>query len=365
MFKHTLKIWMPVLMAVAAAGVAAQDAVGTVKSVRGDVRIERGGRALPVRAGDAVQARDRIITAADSGAGIGFVDQSSIAIGPRSDVDLSRYSFNGTTQQGEQQVRVRSGSLASISGKIAKASPEAVQFNAGTVTLGVRGTRFVIEVQPAAQPEAVVHWMAAGQVLRDGTGECVGTGSAPPTPVRSDCLPDRFVLLPDADGKVGRVVLQSANQTVTLSEPYAGAVQGSGPLQLQAQSAADVQSRYGPLLSALPPAARSFQLRFAPGSASQLSGDSLQELDRLRSEAARWPVALDLSVVGHTDTVGTAAQNDRLSLERAQTVRKLLIEAGLPADRVHAYGRGERELLVPTPDETPHALNRRVEVTLH
>ena len=363
--KNTLKNCMVVAMVTVVSMANAQDAVGTVKSVRGDVRIERQGRALLAKAGDAVQPRDRIVTGVDSGAGIGFVDQSSIAVGAKSDVDLTRYSFNGTTHQGEQQVRVRSGSMASISGKIAKASPETVQFNAGTVTLGVRGTRFVIEAQPAAQANVAYYWMAGGQVLRSGTGECVGTSSAPASPVRSDCLPDRFVLLPDADGQVGRIVLQSGSQTITVGEAYAGAVQGSGALEPAVQTAAEVQARYGQLLSTLPPKGKTFQLRFASGSATELSQDSQQELARLKAEVARWPVAADLSVVGHTDTVGSAAQNDKLSLERANTVRKVLVDAGLPAERVYAYGRGERELLVATPDETPNALNRRVEVTLY
>lgn len=363
--KHTLKTWMVLALVTVAGAASAQDAVGTVKSVRGDVRIERQGRTLSARAGDAVQQRDRIVTGADSSAGIGFVDLSSIAVGAKSDVDLTRYSFNGTTHQGEQQVRVRSGSLASISGKVAKASPEAVQFNAGTVTLGVRGTRFVVEVQPAGEANVAYHWMAAGQVIRTGVGGCVGTAAASASAVRSDCLPDRFVLLPDANGQVGRIVLQSGEQTLTVSEAYAGAVQGSGPLQPSVQTAADAQARYAQLLSALPPQAQTFQLRFASGSATQLSQDSLAELARLKATIAAWPVAADLSVVGHTDTVGAAAQNDKLSLERAHTVRKLLMDAGLPAERVQAHGRGERELQVPTPDETPEARNRRVEVTLY
>ena len=365
MMKHVLKIGMVVTLTAVAGVTGAQSVVGTIKSVRGDVRIERQGRALSARSGDAVQQRDRILTGADSSAGIGFVDQSSIAVGAQSDVDLTRYSFNGTTHQGEQQVRVRSGSLASISGKMAKASPEAVQFNAGTVTLGVRGTRFVIEAQRAGEPNVAYYWMASGQTLRTGTGDCVGTSVASSSPVRSDCHPDRFVLLPDADGQVGRIVLQSGAQTLTVSEAYAGAVQGTGALQPAAQSPAQVQSRYGQLLSALPPQGKVFQLRFALGSATELSQDSPHELDRLKNEVASWPVAADLNVVGHTDTVGSAAENDRLSLERANTVRKLLLDAGLPAERVRAFGRGERELLVSTPDETPHALNRRVEVILY
>jgi hypothetical protein len=67
-------------------------------------------------------------------------------------LDLARYAFNSTTHQGELAATVKRGSLAVISGKVAKASPDAVQFNTATVTLGVRGTEFIVDVGDA--PEA-------------------------------------------------------------------------------------------------------------------------------------------------------------------------------------------------------------------
>jgi outer membrane protein OmpA-like peptidoglycan-associated protein len=56
------------------------------------------------------------------------------------------------------------------------------------------------------------------------------------------------------------------------------------------------------------------------------------------------------------------ASNDRLALERAQAVRDMLVQRGLQASFIRAVGRGEREPLVPTPDEQAEPRNRRVEV---
>ena len=50
-----------------------------------------------------------------------------------------------------------------------------------------------------------------------------------------------------------------------------------------------------------------------------------------------------ITVVGHADRLGDAAYNQALSEQRALTVRQLLIEDGIPAERISAYGRGSTE----------------------
>ena len=72
----------------------------------------------------------------------------------------------------------------------------------------------------------------------------------------------------------------------------------------------------------------------------------------------------DVQVTGHTDTLGSGADNDALSLRRAQSIRELLIDRGLKPELVRAAGRGERELLEQTGDGVRNAKNRRVEVTV-
>ncbi|WP_296652469.1 outer membrane protein OmpA [Paraburkholderia sp.] len=56
--------------------------------------------------------------------------------------------------------------------------------------------------------------------------------------------------------------------------------------------------------------------------------------------------ALNLEVVvatGHTDRIGSAAYNDRLSLRRAQAVKAYLVSKGVPADRIYTEGKGKRQ----------------------
>jgi outer membrane protein OmpA-like peptidoglycan-associated protein len=68
-------------------------------------------------------------------------------------------------------------------------------------------------------------------------------------------------------------------------------------------------------------------------------------------------------IEGHTDTVGDTATNQALSERRAAAVRDYLIaKFGVAPGRLVAVGMGETQLLVPTPDQTPNASNRRVQV---
>jgi outer membrane protein OmpA-like peptidoglycan-associated protein len=68
-------------------------------------------------------------------------------------------------------------------------------------------------------------------------------------------------------------------------------------------------------------------------------------------------------IEGHTDTVGTKEENQTLSQARAEKVASYLEqEFGVAADRLQPVGLGEEGLLVPTPDQTAEARNRRVHV---
>lgn len=69
-----------------------------------------------------------------------------------------------------------------------------------------------------------------------------------------------------------------------------------------------------------------------------------------------------VSVVGHTDTAGSASYNYALGGRRAEAVQKMLIENGIPASQIIAVSAGEEDLKVPTPNNTPNAENRRVRV---
>jgi hypothetical protein len=117
---------------------------GHIKVARGQVHIERAGRTLPAVAGAVVEAGDVVVTGADGSVGITFLDNSLLSAGPRSVLAIDRFAFDSTTHQGAFQSSLRKGTLAVVSGKIARQSPGAMTVRTPAALLGVRGTEFVV-----------------------------------------------------------------------------------------------------------------------------------------------------------------------------------------------------------------------------
>jgi len=175
--------------------------------------------------------------------------------------------------------------------------------------------------------------------------------------------PERVILLPDADGQVGQVIVRSATSQQVLDKAYAASeIDAGGNIAARSEDAASVQARYGPLLDARPARPLSFTLYFLSGSAQELTPESMTVLEQLKAAIASRP-APEIAVIGHTDRVGSLETNDALSLKRAQAVKELLQASGIPT-AMEVAGRGEREPLVPTADEIAEAANRRVEIGL-
>ena len=65
----------------------------------------------------------------------------------QSRVELKQFRFNPTTQEGESLTQLHRGTLAIVSGQIAKRSPDAMKVQTPTTILGVRGTRFAVKVE--------------------------------------------------------------------------------------------------------------------------------------------------------------------------------------------------------------------------
>ena len=69
-------------------------------------------------------------------------------------------------------------------------------------------------------------------------------------------------------------------------------------------------------------------------------------------------------VVGHTDSTGSDAINNPLSLQRAESVKNFLEDRGVPASRIETVGRGSREPIASNDTADGQAKNRRVEIFL-
>jgi outer membrane protein OmpA-like peptidoglycan-associated protein len=174
---------------------------------------------------------------------------------------------------------------------------------------------------------------------------------------------DLYVLMPDQEGKSGALTVESGGQQAVLDRPYASArVTEPGRVAAGAVTEQEARQAFGAALEARPARPTSFILHFLEGR-DELTPDSRQLLGRIVDEIARRP-APEIVVIGHTDRVGAVPFNDALSLRRAERVRDELVKVGIAADRIRVEGRGEREPLVPTPDEVAEPRNRRVEINV-
>ena len=120
--------------------------VGQIKNVTGQVTILRNNNQQPAKAGDLVELADVVTTGAHSSVGITLIDNSRLSVGPNSRIEIKQFRYNPTTQEGESVTEIRRGTLAIVSGQIAKRSPDAMTVQTPTTILGVRGTTFAVKV---------------------------------------------------------------------------------------------------------------------------------------------------------------------------------------------------------------------------
>jgi hypothetical protein len=131
------------LAALLAASVSAAE-IGQIKVSNGQVTVERKGESRPGSVGTRLESSDVLKTGPDGSVGITMSDNSLLSAGPNSILSLERFDFDPTSNQGRFDAQLQKGSLAVISGRIAKQSPEAMTVRTPSAVLGVRGTEFVV-----------------------------------------------------------------------------------------------------------------------------------------------------------------------------------------------------------------------------
>jgi hypothetical protein len=129
------------------AGPAEAAEIGQIKNTAGQVFLLRNNNQQPANPGDIVEQADIVITGINSSVGITLIDNSRLSAGPNSRVEFKQFRFNPTTQEGESLTQLHRGTLAIVSGQIAKRSPDAMKVQTPTTILGVRGTKFAVKVE--------------------------------------------------------------------------------------------------------------------------------------------------------------------------------------------------------------------------
>jgi len=128
------------------------------------------------------------------------------------------------------------------------------------------------------------------------------------------------------------------------------------------ESAPEETTPYAPPapVAAAPSVPKSY-LVFFDFNKSDLTADATTIVDQAAKNAGPAKVT-QLTVTGHTDTVGSDAYNMRLSRRRAESVAAELEKDGIASSEIEIVAKGKRDLLVPTKDGVKEPQNRRVQI---
>ncbi|WP_422470267.1 OmpA family protein, partial [Acinetobacter sp. BJFS-203] len=96
---------------------------------------------------------------------------------------------------------------------------------------------------------------------------------------------------------------------------------------------------------------------------AQLKQSHEAELVRLANQLNKYDLN-KLKIVGHTDDVGDATYNQKLSEERAQSVANLFLTRGFKKENIYVIGRGSTQPYVPNTTNENRAINRRVAIVV-
>jgi outer membrane protein OmpA-like peptidoglycan-associated protein len=183
----------------------------------------------------------------------------------------------------------------------------------------------------------------------------LGACASPPRPV------SYAALLESPDGSTGKIVVRGSKGEQLLDKAKTGVpLDGSQPAEPISEE--KLQRDFGAAMAARPLLPERFLLYFDSGGAV-LTAESTALLPKIIDSVTRRP-GVDVSIIGHTDTLGRAEANAALGLKRAQAIADLLKGNGLRAAALSIESHGESNLLVKTPDETPEPRNRRVEISI-
>ncbi|MGJ8621024.1 MAG: OmpA family protein [Methylophilaceae bacterium] len=174
-----------------------------------------------------------------------------------------------------------------------------------------------------------------------------------------------LILLPDSNGKVGAITVKSNDEVRIVDEAYHTVSTNKLTDGLTATSSLDkelVNQEYAELMKAEPAGAASFLLYFATGSTA-LVPDSINMIPQI-VDKIKQNTPTEISIIGHTDTKGSDAINNKLSKKRAIAVESLLKEKLPTLSNVTIQSFGSKDLLIQTPPDVDELRNRRVEILI-
>lgn len=144
-----MRIMFPfaILLLWAGTALAAAEVVGYVKTVKGEAYVVTAGKSAKAAVGTPVQAGSMLKTGSQASMGVTFKDNTVMSFGPDTELTVDEYVYAPNQGNLKLGASLAKGTLAYLSGAIAKIKPDAVSVKTPTGTIGVRGTHFVVKVE--------------------------------------------------------------------------------------------------------------------------------------------------------------------------------------------------------------------------
>jgi Ca2+-binding RTX toxin-like protein len=171
---------------------------GAVDTLKGLVVAQRGGVDVQLEAGDPIYEGDVLVTGADAAVGIVFADESTMSMGGDARISIDQMVYDQETGGGAQLFDVVQGAFVFASGQIGKTDPDDVQVRTPVATIGIRGTKYAVNVDQDSAETSVTLFEGA-VVVRNEAGEVLLNSIGQSTVVTSATAPPGDVFIMDAE----------------------------------------------------------------------------------------------------------------------------------------------------------------------
>ena len=121
--------------------------VGMVKKLTGKAEVKRAKKILALKEGSILQNGDIIYTKSKSYIGIMFNDGTRVSLGSKAIFVINKFIVKPNEKKYDVDLALKKGKVVLSSGKIGKLSPQSLKFRIPTGVIGIRGTKFAVEVK--------------------------------------------------------------------------------------------------------------------------------------------------------------------------------------------------------------------------
>lgn len=122
------------------------ESVGMVKKTSGTVKVKRAKKVIVLKKGSRLKNGDIILTKSKSSVGIMFDDGTRVSLGEKAIFVINKFKVKPSKKEYDVDLELKKGKAVFSSGKVGKLAPKSVKFRIPTGVIGIRGTKFAVEV---------------------------------------------------------------------------------------------------------------------------------------------------------------------------------------------------------------------------